>query len=114
MPPRSILIERFKRLPRRSSDAWQGGLVRARTWIEEPDGGVRRPWAAAWVSLATRMTNVELAEDTGDTDLALQVLIGLGLKFVKCRPACLEVTDAALGARLTEALADPEIGRAHV
>jgi len=109
MPPRSILIERFRRLPRRSNDAWQGGLVRARTWIEEPDGGVRRPWAAAWVSRATGMTNIELAEDTGDSDLALQVLIGLGLKFVKCRPARLEVTDAALGARLTEALADPEL-----
>lgn len=106
--PRSILIERFKRLPRRSNDAWQGGLVRARTLIEE-DAGVRRPWAAVWVSLATGMMNVQLAEGDADADLVLQVLVDLGLKFVRCRPARLEVADAALGARLAEALADPEL-----
>ena len=107
-PPRSVLIERFKRLPRRSNDAWQGGLVRARTWIES-DAGVRRPWAAVWVSLATGMMNVQLAEGDADADHALQVLIDLGLKFVRCRPARLEVTDATLGAQLAEALADPEL-----
>ena len=112
MPPiRSVLIDRFKRLPRRSNDVWQGGLVRARTWVEEPDGSVRRPWAAVWVSLATGMINVQLAEDDGaaDAGLALQALADLGLKFVRCRPARLDVTDGALGARLAEALADPEL-----
>jgi tetratricopeptide (TPR) repeat protein len=108
-PPRSILIERFKRLPRRSNDAWQGGLVRARTLIDEPSGGVRRPWAAVWVSLATGMINIQLAEGDADPDLVLQVLVDLGLKFVRCRPARLEVADATLGARLAEALADPEL-----
>jgi tetratricopeptide (TPR) repeat protein len=108
-PPRSILIERFKRLPRRSNDVWQGGLVRARTLIDEPDGGVRRPWAAVWVSLATGMINVQLIEGAADADHVLQVLVDLGLKFVRCRPARLEVTDASLGARLVEALADPEL-----
>ncbi|HEU4370794.1 MAG TPA: hypothetical protein VFV05_21440, partial [Methylomirabilota bacterium] len=108
-PPRSILIDRFKRLPRRSNDAWQGGLVRARTWIEEPDAGVRRPWAAVWVSLATGMMNVQLVQGAADTDHVLQVLVDLGLKSVRCRPARLEVADATLGARLAEALADPEL-----
>jgi tetratricopeptide (TPR) repeat protein len=108
-PPRSLLIERFKRLPRRSNDAWQGGLVRARTWIEEPDAGVRRPWAAVWVSHATGMINVQLADGDADSDHVLQVLVDLGLKFVRCRPARLEVADATLGARLAEALADPEL-----
>jgi len=84
--------------------------VRARTWIEEPDGSVRRPWAAVWVSLGTGMMNVQLAESAGaDADLALQVLADLGLKFVRSRPARLEVADATLGARLGEALADPEL-----
>src|SRR6266508_4784428 len=90
MPPaRSLVIDRFKRLPRRSSDVWQGGLVRARTWVEEPDGGVRRPWAAVWVSLATGMMNVQLTESdrASDSGLALQVLADLGLKFVRSRPA---------------------------
>jgi tetratricopeptide (TPR) repeat protein len=108
---RSVLIERFRRLPRRSNDVWQGGLVRARTWIEEPDGRVRRPWAAVWVSLATGMMNAQLAETDGgsDSSLALQVLAELGLKFVRCRPARLEVADGTLGAQLAEALADPEL-----
>ncbi len=54
MPPiPSLVIDRFKRLPRRGDEVWQGGLVRVRAWLEEPDGTARRPWAAMWVSLAT-------------------------------------------------------------
>jgi len=110
-PIHSLHIERFKRLPRRSHDAWQGGMVRARTWIDEPDGTVRRPWAAVWVSLATGMVNVELAESEAASDpaLALHVLVDLGLKFVQCRPARLEVVDGALGKTIADALADPEL-----
>ncbi|MET0485503.1 MAG: hypothetical protein ABW216_07390 [Candidatus Rokuibacteriota bacterium] len=106
----SLMIERFKRLPRRTHDVWQGGLVRARTWVEDPDGGVRRPWAAVWVSSATGMINMELAEsNVADPDVALKVLTGLGLKFARCRPSRLEMTDATLGAQLVEALGDPEL-----
>jgi hypothetical protein len=110
-PARSLIIDRFKRLPRRSSDVWQGGLVRARTWVEEPDGRVRRPWAAVWVSLATGMMNVQLTESdrVSDPGLALQVLVDLGLKFARSRPARLEVADSTLGAELAEVLADPEL-----
>src|SRR6267143_1357038 len=112
MPPiRSLLIDRFKRLPRRSNEVWQGGVVRARTWIDEPDGNVRRPSAAMWVSLTTGMVNVDLAptDDASDPSLALQVLLDLGLKVVRCRPAHLEVTDGTLGAWLAEAFGDPEL-----
>jgi tetratricopeptide (TPR) repeat protein len=111
MAPPSLIVERFKRLPRRSIDVWQGALVRARTWIEEPDGHVFRPRAAVWVSLATGMMNVRLAEpdDAADAGFALQALADLGLKFVRARPAGLEVTDDALGKQLAEALADPEL-----
>ena len=106
----SLMIERFKRLPRRTHDVWQGGLVRARTWVEDPDGSVRRPWAAVWVSSATGMINMELAEsDVADPDVALQALTDLGLKFTRCRPSRLEISDAALGAQLVEALGDPEL-----
>jgi hypothetical protein len=84
----SVVIDGFKRLPRRSDEVWQGGLVRARTWVEEPDGRVRRPWAAVWVSLATGLVNVDLAtaDAVSDASLALQVLADLGLKFARCRP----------------------------
>jgi tetratricopeptide (TPR) repeat protein len=104
-------MDRFKRLPRRSSEVWQGGVVRARMWIDEPDGTVRRPWAAVWVSLATGMMNVQLAaaDDASDPSLALRVLAELGLKLTRWRPARLEVADGTLGARLAEALADPEL-----
>src|SRR5712691_1619071 len=112
MPPiSSLVIDRFKRLPRRSDEVWQGGLVRARAWVEEPDGSVRRPWAAVWVSLATGLMNVQLAtaDAASDASLALQVLADLGLKFARCRPARLEVADGALGAQLASALGDPEL-----
>jgi tetratricopeptide (TPR) repeat protein len=109
-PVPSLMIERFKRLPRRTHDVWQGGLVRARTWVEDPDGGVRRPWAAVWISSATGMINIQLAEsDVADPNVALQTLVDLGLKFAHCRPARLEMTDTALGAKLVEALGDLEL-----
>ena len=73
---------------------------------------MRRPWAAVWVSSATGMINMELAEsDVADPDVALQVLADLGLKYARCRPSRLEMTDAALGARLVEALGDPGLRR---
>ncbi len=112
MPPIPLLIvDRFKRLPRRSDEVWQGGLVRVRAWLEEPDGTARRPWAAMWVSLATGLVNVRL-ETAGvapDWTLALHSLTDLGFKFAGCRPARLEVADEILGAELSAALADPEL-----
>lgn len=107
--PRSLLVERFRRLPRRSSETWQGGVVRARTWIEQPDGRVQRPWAAVWVSLGTGMMNVQLSDEAADAGLALGTLVDLGLKFVRARPAAIEVADATLGTQLREALGDPEL-----
>jgi tetratricopeptide (TPR) repeat protein len=111
MASQSLLIDRFNRLPRRSTEVWQGGVVRARTWIDEPDGGVRRPWAAMWVSRATEMINVQFLEADGaaNPDVVLAVLLDLGLKFTRSRPAGLEVADEALGARLLEALGDREL-----
>ena len=112
MPPvPSLVIARFKRLPRRSAEAWQGGLVRVPTWVEAPDGTARRPWAAVWVSLATGMVNgqLEAGDVAPDSTLALQSLTDLGFKFARCRPARLEVADEALGAQLAAALADPEL-----
>ena len=107
----SLLIDRFNRLPRRSADVWQGGVVRARTWLEEPDGGIRRPWAAMWVSRATGMINAQLLEANArpDLDFVLGALVDLGLKFTRSRPAGLEVADEALGRRLAEALGDREL-----
>jgi tetratricopeptide (TPR) repeat protein len=112
MPSRPpLIIDRFKRLPRRSDDVWQGGLVRTRTWVEEPDGSVSRPRAAVWVSLSTGLMNVELAtgDAAEDASVALRVLADLGLKFARSRPAGLEVADGVLGAQLVAELGDPEL-----
>ena len=112
MPPiPSLIVDRFKRLPRRTDEVWQGGLVRVRAWLEEPDGTARRPWGAVWVSLATGLVNVQL-ETAGvapDWTLALRSLTDLGFKFAGCRPARLEVADEALGGQLAAELADPEL-----
>jgi tetratricopeptide (TPR) repeat protein len=109
MPPLSRrAIDRFRSLPRRPDDTWQGAVVRLRAWIEEPDGALRRPRAAVWVSLATGLVNVavETPEAEPDATLALRALVELGLRFAKGRPARLEVADEALGASLRAGLED--------
>lgn len=111
----SLVIERFKRLPRRSGECWQGGLVRLPLWV---DGGARgrpyRPWGALWVSRATGLAHLKMApeQDTRDWTLALEALLEFGLKrnLAGCRPGSLEVLDEDLGTRLRHALGDMALG----
>jgi tetratricopeptide (TPR) repeat protein len=105
----SLVIARFMRLARRSSDTWQGGLVRMPIWVGEPDEEPRRAWGAVWLSRETDLVNVKLAEGTADWRLALEVLTDLGLRFAGTRPARLEVTDRALAEDIIRALGDPEL-----
>jgi tetratricopeptide (TPR) repeat protein len=105
----SLRVGRFMRLPRRSDERWQGGVVRLPSWVDEPDGPFR-PWAAVWVSRSTGRVHMELerGRDAHDWTLALEALIEFGLKrgLVECRPAVLEVADEALGHRVREALGE--------
>ena len=55
----SLRVGRFMRLPRRSDERWQGGLVRLPSWVDEPDGPFR-PWAAVWVSRRTGLAHHRL------------------------------------------------------
>ena len=58
--PLPVLIQRFRRLARRSDEVWQGGRLRLPMWVEDgPDGKPARPWGAVWVSLRTGLVNVE-------------------------------------------------------
>jgi tetratricopeptide (TPR) repeat protein len=108
----SLLVGRFMRLPQRSDERWQGGLVRLPMWVDEP-GGSFRPWGAAWVSRRTGFVHMKAEERAGahDWTLALAALIEFGLqtRLAGCRPAVLEVADAELGQRIREALGDSEL-----
>ena len=53
----SLMLARFTRLPRRSGDTWQGGVVRMPMWVDGPDGTPYRPWGGVWVSLETGVVN---------------------------------------------------------
>jgi tetratricopeptide (TPR) repeat protein len=107
-PVSSLAVGRFMRLPRRATDTWQGGLVRLPVWIDETGGEPRRPWGGVWVSLESGMVGMQLGAGA-DWTLALEAMIDLGLKFTRGRPARLQVTDAALGARLVAALGDRDL-----
>lgn len=100
------------RLPQRSDERWQGGLVRLPMWVDEP-GGPFRPWGAAWVSRRTGLVHMKVEERPGARDwtLALAALLEFGLqtRLADCRPAVLEVADAEVGARIREALGDSDL-----
>jgi tetratricopeptide (TPR) repeat protein len=108
----SLRVGRFMRLPRRSGERWQGGLVRLPSWVDEPDGPFR-PWAAVWVSRRTGLVHVKLEaeRDSHDWTLLLDALIEFGLKrgLVECRPAVVEVAGEDLGRRVREALGDRDL-----
>lgn len=87
----SLIVERFKRLPRRSGERWQGGLVRLPSWVlKGPGGKPYRPWAGMWISRTTGLVHLKVeAEDGGhDWTLALDALLEFGLKrnLAGCRP----------------------------
>ena len=104
------MLARFARLPRRSADIWQGGVLRMPMWVDGSDGTPYRPWGGVWVSLETGLVNVKLAESTGaDATLALDALLELGFKFAQTRPAAIQVADRALGEQIARALGDTEL-----
>ena len=106
----SLMLARFMRLPRRSADAWQGGILRMPMWVDGPDGTPYRPWGGVWVSLETGLANVKLAEaDAGDPTLAVDALLELAFKFAQTRPAAIQVADPALGEQIARTLGDPDL-----
>jgi tetratricopeptide (TPR) repeat protein len=106
-----LAFGRFKQLPQRTGEIWQGGLVRLPAWIDhptDPAGEPFRPTGALWVSLRTGLVHLALPPEgsAASPEFALAALLEFGLKWSKGlegRPVRIEVRDPAL----RDALADP-------
>jgi tetratricopeptide (TPR) repeat protein len=106
-----LALGRFRRLPQRTGEVWQGGVVRLPMWVDNPtdqDGPPLRPSGALWVSKRTGLVHLDLAPEgeQATSDLALAVFLEFGLKWAKGlegRPSRVEVRDAGL----RDALAGP-------
>ena len=111
--PLPIALGRFKQLPQRSNEIWQGGLVRLPAWVDnlvDPDGPPYRPIGALWVSLRTGLLHMTLPQEgeVAGADLALKGLIEFGQKESKRlagRPSIVQVRDRELADALSATLA---------
>jgi tetratricopeptide (TPR) repeat protein len=110
--PLSLALGRYKQLPQRAGEVWQGGLVRLPVWIDhptDPDGEPYRPTGALWVSLRTGLIHIDLPKEgvTASPEFAIAALLEFGLKWLKGldgRPARVEVRDLVLRDALEEAI----------
>jgi tetratricopeptide (TPR) repeat protein len=113
--PSPLQFGRFRRLPRRDSHVWQGGIVRMPMWVDAAGGGPpTRPWAAVWVTKPDQLIAVEIAEQPGKpgTELAVKAFVEHALRYhdvLLGRPSRVEVTDAGFGAAVVAALGDPDV-----
>jgi tetratricopeptide (TPR) repeat protein len=111
--PQPLALGRFKRLPQRASEVWQGGIVRLPMWVEnpaDPSAPPYRPSGAIWLSLRTGLLHLDLPEDGKEVtpELALATLLELGLRHAKeleGRPSRVETNDPALRDALAAPLA---------
>ena len=101
--PIPLALGRFKRLPQRAGEVWQGDIVRFPMWVEDqidPDGPPVRPTGVLWASVRTGLVHLDMANgDEPAADLALATYLEFGLKWAKGlegRPARVEVRDASL------------------
>jgi tetratricopeptide (TPR) repeat protein len=103
-PPASLALGRFKQLPQRTGEVWQGSIRRLPAWIADPadpDATPYRPLGAFWLSLRTGLIHMELADppDMPMPEFALAGFLAFGLKWAKAldgRPSRVEVTDPDL------------------
>lgn len=109
----SLLIERFRRLPRPSNEVWQAAALRLPEWIDDPVSGPYRPQAGICVSLRTGRVHVkpESATSPDVADLIVDAVLEFGTKssLAGCRPVRIEVATPALAERLTAAIGDPAL-----
>jgi tetratricopeptide (TPR) repeat protein len=115
-------LGRFKRLPQRAGEVWQGDIVRFPMWVDnqtDPDGPPFRRSGVLSASLRTGLVHLDLAKegDQGTPELALAGFLEFGLKWAKeleGRPARVEVRDAGLRDALAAPLSTLDTGLALV
>jgi hypothetical protein len=115
--PISIALGRFKRLPQRTAEVWEGGIVPFPMWADGggPGGPPVRVTGVIWVSRRTGLLHLDLpqAGEPATPDLALAALLEFGVKQAKNlegRPSRVEVRDPALRDALAGSLAALETG----
>jgi len=114
----NVQIERLKRLPRRTDEVWQGGLVRMPAWVTEEGPEPYRPVLPVWASLGTGLAGtgrqVHRREDaTFQTALGALVDFAADETLAGYRPGKLEVNDPALAEHLAGLLAEADIRVEH-
>ena len=110
--PIPLALGRFARLPQRTHEVWQGGLVRLPMWIDhptDPTGPPYRPTGAVWVSLRTGLMHLAIPPEgsPASAEFALGALIEFGMKWAKelaGRPSHIEVRDSGLRDALAASL----------
>ena len=111
--PVPLALGRFKQLPQRSNEVWQGAVVRFPMWVRDeadPEGPPLRPTGVLWVSLRTGLIHLDLAQDGKPvtTEQVLATFLEFGMKWARGlegRPARVEVQDAGLRDSLAGPLA---------
>ena len=111
--PIPLALSRFKRLPQRAGEVWQGDIVRFPMWVEhqtDPNGPPFRPTGVLWVSMRTGLVHLDLAKEgeQATPELGLATFVEFGLKWAKGlegRPARVEVRSATLRDALAAPLA---------
>ena len=109
--PIPLALSRFKRLPQRAGEVWQGDIVRFPMWVEhqtDSNGPPFRPTGVLWVSMRTGLVHLDLAKEgeQATPELALATFLEFGLKWARRlegRPARVDVCNISL----RDALAAP-------
>jgi tetratricopeptide (TPR) repeat protein len=107
------LIERFKSLPQRPDETWQGGLVPMSGWVSGEEGTPYRPIMPLWVAVRAGKVHCGdlLRPDEANLAAAVEALLNYACEneFGGYCPGRIEVADGSLAERLSGLLIDTSI-----
>jgi tetratricopeptide (TPR) repeat protein len=106
----SLALSRFKQLPQRTNEVWQGALLPMPMWVDNPADPLAplRPTGAVWRSLRSGRLHIALLDEhAAGPAVALDALMEFARRESKVggsRPSRVEVRDAGLRDALADAL----------